>query len=100
MVNRGRAVSTPPSAKPQAQTAVETGCSLLSTHMGQWGKGVRSSLAKAMGPTDIILDITLLFGSAPVQPGTRAKGLMIGVAPGHKMGTEGLGRGLNLIGAE
>lgn len=39
VANRTGAVSIPPSVKPRVQIAAETGCSLLSTHMGQWGKG-------------------------------------------------------------
>lgn len=66
----GEGLSAPPSAELQAHTAAEAGCSLLSTHMGQWGPRDVEPLTKASGTHRY----NTIFGSAPSNQGLGPRG--------------------------
>lgn len=87
VVSKAEAVSAPPSIKPQAQIAAETGRSLLSTHRASGEGGCGAHRPKQVGPTD---RTTSFFGLGLFLSN---QGLRLRIGHRGGTGTEGLGRG-------
>lgn len=72
MINRGGGCLTPPPAKPPAQIAAETGCSLLSTHMASGEREGAESTSQSRWDPPIYQfhSLGLFLSNQGLQPST------------------------------